>query len=119
MRTLQHIALADDWDAAQRDGVYALSTIGMTIDQVGYMHASFPEQVRATLERFYAHVRVPLVLLTLDEETLTEAGLDVRVEAADPQDPLSEKFPHVYGGDLPVRAVARIEPLDTPDAPSE
>lgn len=112
--TIQHIALASEWDEAQRSGRYTTSTLGMTIEQVGYMHASFPEQVRATLTRFYSHVDAPLVLLTLDEDALTSAGLEVRVERAVPDDPESEQFPHLYGGDLPVGAVSRVQELALP-----
>lgn len=114
MQTIQHIALADEWDEAQREHTYATSTLGMSIDAVGYLHASFPEQVRPTLERFYSDVDAPLVLLTLDPEALAEAGLEVRVEPAAPDDPESERFPHVYGGALPVMAVRDVQPLPLP-----
>ena len=114
MQTIHHIALADEWDEAQREHTYATSTLGMSIDAVGYLHASFPEQVRPTLERLYSDVDAPLVLLTLDPEALAEAGLEVRVEPAAPDDPESERFPHVYGGVLPVNAVSSVESLELP-----
>ena len=116
MDTIQHIALADEWQEAVESGEYVWSTLGMTIEQVGYMHASFPEQVEATLERFYSDVDAPLVLLTLDRDALGAAGLEVRVEPAVPDDLESETFPHVYGGALPTSCVASVEPIEQPSA---
>ena len=116
MRTIQHIAVADEWQDALESGEYIWSTRGMTIEQVGYLHASFPEQVRPTLERFYADVDAPLVLLTLDTDAIVAAGLEVRVEPAVPGEDDSEKFPHVYGGALPTSCVSNFEPIEQPPA---
>jgi hypothetical protein len=60
-------------------------------------------------------VTEPLVLLTLDEPALAAAGLRVVREPGDPSDSDSERFPHVYGGPLPVAAVSRVEPLVRPE----
>ena len=116
MRTIQHIAVAEEWRDALESGEYVWSTIGMTIEQVGYLHASFPEQVRPTLERFYSDIDVPLVLLTLDEDAIVAAGLEVRVEPAVPGAVGSEKFPHVYGGPLPTSCVSNVEAIGQPPA---
>ena len=116
MRTIQHIAVADEWQDALESGEYIWSTRGMTIEQVGYLHASFPEQVRPTLERFYADVDAPLVLLTLDTDAIVAAGLEVRVEPAVPGAVGSEKFPHVYGGPLPTSCVSNVEAIGQPPA---
>ena len=116
MRTIQHIAVADEWQDALESGEYIWSTRGMTIEQVGYLHASFPEQVRPTLERFYADIDVPLVLLTLDADAIVAAGLEVRVEPARPSAVGSEKFPHVYGGPLPTSCVSNVEAIGQPPA---
>lgn len=116
MRTIQHIAVAEEWQDALESGEYIWSTRGMTIEQVGYLHASFPEQVRPTLERFYADIDVPLVLLTLDADAIVAAGLEVRVEPALPGAVGSEKFPHVYGGPLPTSCVSNVEAIGQPPA---
>jgi guanine deaminase len=109
---IQHIAFGQDWHHARRTGTYDRSTRGASIEEVGFLHASDgPEQVSAVLARFYADVREPLVLLTLDEAALAAAGLSVVWEPGDPADPDSERFPHVYGGPLPVAAVSRVEPV--------
>jgi tRNA(Arg) A34 adenosine deaminase TadA/uncharacterized protein (DUF952 family) len=109
---IQHIAFTADWEQAQRTGTYDRSTRGASIGEVGFLHASDgPDQVKSVLERFYADVVEPLVLLTLEESALASAGLRVVREPGDPSDPDSERFPHVYGGPLPVAVVSRAEPL--------
>lgn len=110
-----HIAFRADWQQAQRTGTYDRSTRGASIQEVGFLHAcEGPDQVGTVLTRFYADVSEPLVLLTLDESALAAAGLHVLREPGDPADPDSERFPHVYGGPLPVAAVSRVEPLVRP-----
>lgn len=112
--TLQHIALARDWQAAQAAGSYPVSTRGQLIADVGFMHCSgSPEQLAGVLGRFYADVTEPLLVLTLDRETLTEHGLEVRLEPPVPGASVEgvELFPHVYGGDIPVACVGEISPL--------
>lgn len=107
--TLQHIALDSDWQAAQAVGVYTTSTRGQLIAEVGFMHCSSPEQTAGVLERFYSDVAEPLLLLTLDESALAEHGLEVHREPPAPG--VTELFPHVYGGDLPVACVAGVSVL--------
>ncbi|WP_068250387.1 DUF952 domain-containing protein [Janibacter corallicola] len=107
--SLQHIAFESDWSAAQAIGTYPVSTRGRLIADVGFMHCSAPDQTAGVLERFYADVTEPLLLLTLDESALAERGLEVRFEP--PAAGVSELFPHVYGGDLPVACVGRVDPL--------
>lgn len=111
MEPIFHLALASDWAAAQADGQYVWSTRGMLIDEVGFMHASFREQVTGVFDRFYRDVTDDLLLLHLDTAELERLGLKVIVEPADPGDPDSEHFPHVYGGALPTSAVAQVEPF--------
>ena len=53
---LFHIAMPDDWAAAQRTGQYTASTRGRTLAEEGYIHCSFAEQVTATAARFYGDV---------------------------------------------------------------
>ena len=63
---IYHLALAPDWDDAVAAGEYRVSTVGQTIDEVGFIHASREDQLEATAARFYADLGVPLVLLVLD-----------------------------------------------------
>ena len=91
-----HLALTADWEAAEQTGTYAVSTLGRTLEEVGYIHCSYPEQVRDTARAFYAG-RDDVVVLTIDP-SLLEA--EVRVENG---------FPHVYGP-VPVSAVTEVVP---------
>lgn len=114
--SLQHLALESDWQSARESGTYAISTLGRTIAEEGFMHCSgSPEQLAGVVGRFYSDVTEPLLVLTLDEGALADHGLTVRHEPpvpGTPVEPGAELFPHVYGGDLPVECVARVEPLE-------
>lgn len=107
--TLQHIAFESDWEVARVAGSYPVSTRGQRIADVGFMHCSSPGQTAGVLERFYADVTEPLLLLTLDESALADHGLVVRLES--PVAGAAELFPHIYGGDLPVACVSRVDPV--------
>lgn len=65
-----HVATRADWDAARASGAYTTSTYGVSLAQEGFLHASREDQWPGVLERYYAHVREPLVLLTVDTELL-------------------------------------------------
>ena len=94
---IYHLALRREWDAAVVDGSYRRSTIDQSLDEVGFIHASFAEQVQGTADRFYrGHEDV--VLLTID--TAGVRGV-IKVE---------DGFPHIYGP-LPVTAVVRVDPV--------
>ena len=103
-RWIYHLALADDWSAARAQGVYAVSSRHLSIEQVGFLHASYVHQIAATQRRFFADAG-PLKLLVLDPEQLQARGLPVRAEPAPGS---GELFPHVYGA-LPVDAVLHAE----------
>lgn len=95
---IHHIAVRSEWEAAQADGEYRRSTLGQSLDDVGYIHCSTTEVWPTTLERFYGGCTEPLVLLTIDP-ALVEA--EILVEGG---------FPHIYGP-LPVAAVTSVEPI--------
>jgi uncharacterized protein (DUF952 family) len=110
-----HLALARDWEAARADGWYRISTLGVTVDQAGFLHASFADQVAGVGARFYADVTEPLVLLTIDRERVTApvveepaaAGANTGADTG-----ANILFPHVYGplnvdAVVAVRAVTR------------
>jgi glutathione S-transferase len=103
-RWIYHLALADDWRAARADGEYRISTRGLTLEQVGFIHASYAHQLGATHERFFGDAG-PLKLLVLDPAELERRGLAVRPEPAPGS---GELFPHLYGA-LPVQAVLQVE----------
>lgn len=102
---LLHLALASDWEAARAAGEYRVSTLGRTLDEVGFIHLSFPHQLAAVAESFYRDVDGDLVVLEVDPARLVAP---VVVEPGGP-DPGSERFPHLYGP-LPVDAVVQVSP---------
>lgn len=97
-----HIADRREWAAAHATGEYRVSGKGMTYEDEGFIHCSFPEQVAGTLEKHYAgDDRSRLVLLVMDSEAIETEGVPVRVEGG---------FPHVYGP-LQFEWVTELRPL--------
>ena len=114
-RWLYHLALEDDWLEARRQGFYTHSTLGMTLAEVGFIHASWSQQVEPTWRRFYAD-GPPTRLLSIDPARLAAAAIPVREEPAPDS---GELFPHIYGA-LPLEAVLlaqRWDPLAEPPSP--
>ncbi|MET8158225.1 DUF952 domain-containing protein [Sphaerisporangium sp. NPDC005289] len=103
--TILHLALAADWEAAVRAGEYRVSTLGRTLEQEGFIHASADRaQLDGVARNFYAAVAAPLVVLTIDEALLDgEVRLEVPPGA-------QEAFPHIYGP-VPVHAVTSVQPF--------
>jgi glutathione S-transferase len=99
-RRLFHLALREDWERARRAGEYRISTLGARLEEVGFVHAAFGQQVAGVADRQYARVEAPLVLLVLDRARIR---VPVRVEPAPGTD---EVYPHVYG---PVPADAVLD----------
>ena len=93
-----HLALLRDWEQAQRDGDYRVSTLGRSLADEGFVHVSRRHQVAGVRSAFYADVAEPLVLLEIDP-----ARLDVPLRLEVPPD-AEEAFPHIYGP-VPVGAV--------------
>jgi len=107
---IYHLALVRDWEAARATGQYAVSTLGRTLEEVGFIHASRADQWAGVRERFYAGVTEPLVLLVIDPSRL---AAEVRDE---PVPGLTETFPHVYG---PIEVEAVVEVRGLPAEPSQ
>jgi glutathione S-transferase len=105
---LYHLALRPEWTSARRDGVYARSTRGRSLEEVGFIHLSAAHQLVATAARFYGDLPAgELLLLTIDPQGLAAAGLPVRQEPAPGS---GELFPHLYGA-LPLQAVLLAQPF--------
>jgi glutathione S-transferase len=99
-----HLAIDTDWiDALSTDGRYRRSTLGRHLDDIGFVHCSFANQLQATADRFYAGRR-DVLLLAIDPARL---DAPVRIE---PAPGTGERFPHVYGP-IPVEAVLWAEPV--------
>ncbi len=102
MPLIHHLALESAWNEAQRAGTYTVSTLGLDLAEVGFIHCSRPEQVDGVHERYYTDVTEPVLLLTIDTELLTSPWQYDDVAGQ----PLT--FPHVYGP-LNVDAVVKVE----------
>lgn len=72
-----HVALADDWEGCRRFGEYDVATVATSFDDIGYIHASTSMHLPAVLERPYGQVKLPLLLIVLDEQSLASAGIDI------------------------------------------
>ncbi len=104
MERLFHITAAADWSRARATGAYRLSTRGLSLDDVGFIHCSYLEQVTNVANAIYPGVH-GLVLLAIDPQRLTAP---VREETiADSQ----ERFPHIYGP-LNIDAVVEVVALE-------
>ena len=96
-----HIALESDWRTAQRTGEYTTSTLGRTLAEEGFIHASREDQVKGVHDAFYSEVRKPLVRLDIDTDRLRSEWRE---------DPVGDDaYPHIYGP-LNVDAVVAANP---------
>ena len=102
-RDIFHITTEVDWARALADGTYSVSTRGLTLAQVGFVHCAFQEQVAGVANSFFRGVP-KLVVLRIAIDRL---NAEVRYE-----DLMGghELFPHVYGP-LNLEAVVAISPL--------
>jgi uncharacterized protein (DUF952 family) len=96
---LVHLCSVDDWRVAQERGEHRPGSL----DAVGFVHLSTPEQVHLPANRLYAG-RADLVLLRIDPARLRG---EVRWEPGVATDPDSMAFPHLYGP-LPASAVISV-----------
>jgi len=101
---LFHLALEADWKAALQHGDYRVSTRGLSLEQVGFIHLSWQEQVQATFDRFYADAGAVLTLRI--NPKLVSAPL--RADAIH----TGVLFPHLYGP-LPIASVVEVSPFSS------
>lgn len=95
--TILHLAHREDWLNAQASGEYRVSTRGKTLDEVGFIHASYPEQITRMAEAIYAGDTSELCVLVLDDEVIRTAG----VRVVDEDGGKGELFPHIYAAIKP------------------
>jgi len=88
-----HLTTKLAWEDALAVGVYSLSTKGKTLEEVGFIHGSFADQVEEVAGFVFAGSTEELVVLHLDTNKLKAAGIEVRVEEASN----GKKYPHIYG----------------------
>jgi uncharacterized protein (DUF952 family)/ribosomal protein S18 acetylase RimI-like enzyme len=105
---LLHLLEPAQWRAALSLGAVRPPSL----DSVGFVHLSIPDQVHLPAEALYPGRR-DLVLLVVDPQRL---GDPVRMEPGVPPGPGGMLFPHLYGP-LPVSAVVAVVPYRPPVRP--
>jgi uncharacterized protein (DUF952 family) len=93
-----HIAEEAHWYEAAAVGAYTWSTKGKSLDDEGFIHCSFEDQVAEIGRLVYGSATEPLVLLTIDPSRVEH---EIKVERG---------YPHIYGP-LHTDAVIRVEPF--------
>jgi uncharacterized protein (DUF952 family) len=101
---IYHLTPAAEWRSARAAGAYRVSTLGTTLDEVGFIHCSRAGQVAGVANRFYRE-QTDLVLLTIDEQRVRP---EIRYEAAPGS---AEPFPHIHGP-LNLDAVVEVVPFE-------
>lgn len=92
--TALHLTTPADLAAARAAGEYRVSSRGLALDDVGFIHLCTAAQLPGVVSRCYADVE-DLVALVIDLQACESAGSHVRWEPA--PDAPAELFPHVYG----------------------
>lgn len=100
-----HLTTQQAWQEAQVVGSYSLSTKGKTLEEVGFLHASFADQLDQVAQSVFAGSTEALVVLHLDIEKLENSGITVKVEAASN----GQLYPHVYAA-IPCHLVDKVVP---------
>ena len=106
-----HLARSDDWDRALIVGESRTSTLGLGLEEVGFIHASTAAQLPTVAEAIFGGSTEALLVLVMDDEELRSAGIEVRYE--DGGD--GELYPHIYRA-IPVPLVQRTLPAHFDEA---
>lgn len=100
-----HLTTKQAWEDALKVGTYSLSTKGKTLEEVGFIHGSFADQVEEVAGFVFAGSTEELVVLHLDIDKLETHGIPVKIEEASK----GKSYPHIYGA-IPCELVDRISP---------
>lgn len=113
---LVHVALADDWEACKRFGEYDVSTRGTTFDTAGFIHATTAMSLTTVLNDVYDDVSLPLLLVVIDEDALSEVGIEIQWEVPATARQDGELVPRILG-QLPMdsQTVVAELPIDRRD----
>lgn len=85
-----HVAIADDWEMSQALGSYEASTRGHALADDGFIRASTAGQLQEVLDRHYADLELPLLVVIIDPEQLAASGVPVEW-------PNEQSGPHLLG----------------------
>ena len=103
INTFLHLTTKQAWEDALKVGTYSLSTKGKTLEEVGFIHGSFADQIEEVAGFVFAGSTEELVVLHLDVDKLETHGIPVKVEEASN----GKSYPHIYGA-LPCELVDRV-----------
>jgi uncharacterized protein (DUF952 family) len=103
-----HLTTRQAWEDALKVGTYSLSTKGKTLEEVGFIHGSFADQVEEVAGFVFAGSTEELVFLHLNIDKLASNGIEVRVEEARN----GKSYPHIYGA-IPCELVDRVSSAHT------
>ena len=97
MEYIVHICTFDNWQIAQKDGLYQADSL----TSEGFIHCSRPDQALGVANRYFNQVP-DLVLLWID---LDKVETEIRWEPSE-----GEVYPHLYGA-LKLDAVLAVRDL--------
>jgi len=100
-----HLTTKQAWEDALKVGTYSLSTKGKTLEEVGFIHGSFADQVEEVAGFVFTGSTEELVVLHLNIDKLASNGIEVRVEEASN----GKSYPHIYGA-IPCELVDHVSP---------
>ncbi|MEJ0014704.1 MAG: DUF952 domain-containing protein [Actinomycetota bacterium] len=89
---IYHVTTKNEWNQAQKTGVYDRSTRGKSFNEIGFIHASLKNQVEEVAKFLYSDVDEDLVVLTMDLQSLEASGYIVRFEDGGN----GQLYPHIY-----------------------
>ena len=98
-----HLTTKRAWEDALKVGTYSLSTKGKTLEEVGFIHGSFADQVEEVAGFVFAGSTEELVVLHLNIDKLESHDIVVRVEAASN----GKSYPHIYAA-IPCQLVDAV-----------
>ncbi len=96
---IYHLALNENWEQALKSGEYIYSTLDILLEEVGFIHGCFENQLHSTYDLFFRN-RKDILSLKL---TRSKLSVPIRVEKVDSGD----FFPHIYGP-IPIESVIEV-----------
>ena len=104
--TIYKILTTEEWADFQHSGVFR----GNPLDQQdGYIHMSYQEQVKKTVQKFFCGRESEIRLVHVDTTLLHQGAL--RPESNKPG---GDVYPHIYGS-IPIQAVLRTTHINSSD----
>jgi len=104
-QVILHLAKLESWSEAVSMGLYKVSTRDKALEDVGFIHASTPDQLASVASSVYKDFLGELVILEMDLAQLEQAGLEVLFEDGGDD----EQYPNIYGP-IPVELVLSTKP---------